>query len=63
MITTFFLTATAGITGILVYFYKDHDFLKQIIVLLVTKLHGILLISGISVGTLRPKQKRKMKEF
>ena len=37
--------------------------LKQIIVLLLTKLHRILLNSGKSVETLRPKQKRKMKEF
>ena len=50
-------------SDVLVSSYKKHNFLKQIIVLLVTKLHGILLISGISVGTLRPKQKRKTKEF
>ena len=47
---------------ILVNFYK-HDFFKQIIVLFVTKLHRILLISEISVGTLWLKQQRKIKEF
>ena len=45
-------------SDILVYFYIHHDFLKQIIVLFVTKLHRILLNSGRSVETLRPKQKR-----
>ena len=50
-------------SNILVYIYKHHNFLKQIIVLFVTKLHRILQISGKSVETLRPKQKRKMKEF
>ena len=47
----------------LVHFYKHHDFLIPMIVLFITKLHRILLNSGKSVGTLRPKQKRKMKEF
>ena len=46
-----------------IHSYKHHDFLKQIIVLFVTKLHRILLNSGKSVETLGPKQKRKMKEF
>ena len=50
-------------SDILVYFYKDHDFIKQTIVLFVTKLHRILLNSGKSVETLGPKQKQKIKEF
>ena len=50
-------------SDILVYFYIHHDFLKQIIVLFIAKLHRILLNSGKSVETLGPKQKRKIKEF
>ena len=50
-------------SNILVYFYKHHNFLKRIIVLFVPKLHRILLNSGKSVESLKPKQKWKMKEF
>ena len=50
-------------SDIIVSSHKNQNFLKQKNVLLQTKLHRILLISGISVVTLMPNQKRKMKEF
>ena len=47
-------------SDILVSSHKYRDFLKQKIVLLITILHRILLIFGISVGTSMSKQKQKM---
>ena len=42
-------------SDISVYFYKDHDFPKQIIVSFVKRLHRILLNSGKFVRTLKLK--------